>query len=129
MSSPRVGATRAPQRAQATVETAIILPVVVLLMAVLVQVVLVVRDEVHLVAVTSSAARAVMVEPTESVARSAVDSTSGNLEVERIVLSGGRGPGSLLTIEVTARPQRLPLVGLAATRVLLSERVTVRVEG
>lgn len=110
-------------------ETAIMIPVVVLLLAALVQVALVARDQVHLVRVTSATARAVMVEPEDRTARATVDAVSGALEVDRVVLEGGREPGDLLSVSVVARPQRVPLVGMAVSGLRLTERITVRVEG
>jgi len=123
------GAMRQSPRAQATVETAMMIPVVVVLLAALVQVVVVVRDQVHVVRVTSAVARAVMVEPDEQTARRTVDSLRGDLEVERVEMHGGREPGDILSVSVVARPRRLPLVGLAVAPLRLTERVTVRVEG
>lgn len=119
----------ASQRGQATVETAIMIPVVVLLLAVLVQVVVVIRDQVQVVRVTSATARSVMVDPDERVARDTADAVRGDLEVERVELHGGRGPGDMLRISVVARPRRLPLVGVVISGLRLSERLTVRVEG
>lgn len=123
------GVVNGSGRAQATVETAIMIPVVVVLLAALVQVVVVVRDQVQVVRVTSATARAVMVEPDHEAARAAADAVRGDLEVERVELDGGRDPGDLLSVSVVARPHRLPLVGLAISGVRLSERLTVRVEG
>ena len=54
---------------------------------------------------------------------------AGGLAVRSVSLSGSRSPGSLLTVTVTARPTRVPVVGLAVTRLELSERLVVRVEG
>jgi hypothetical protein len=111
------------------VETAIMIPVIVLFLAALVQVVVVVRDQVQLVRVTSATARAVMVQPDEQTAHATADAVRGDLEVERVEILGSRNPGDLLSVSVVARPHRLPLVGVAISGMRLSERLTVRVEG
>lgn len=110
-------------------ETAIMIPVVVLLLAAVIQVVIVARDQVQVVRVTSAAARSAMVEPDEGTARATVEAMSGGLDVERVVLHGGRAPGDLLSVSVVARPRRIPLVGVAIAGVRISEHLTVRVEG
>lgn len=110
-------------------ETAIMIPVVVLLLAAVIQVVIVARDQVQLVRVTSAAARSAMVEPDEDTARATVEAMSGDLDVERVELHGGRAPGDLLSVSVVVRPRRIPLVGLGISGVRLSEHLTVRVEG
>lgn len=124
-----IGVVNRSPRAQATVETAIMIPILILLLAALVQVVVVVRDQVQVVRVTSAAARAVMVEPDEQTARAAADAVRGDLELEKVELRGGRAPGDHVDVSVVARPQQVPLVGVAISRMRLSERLTVRVEG
>lgn len=116
-------------RAQATVETALLVPVVVLLFAALVQVAVVVRDQVHLTRATSAAARAAMVEPTDAAVRDALGTHGAGLEIDTVRLVGSRAPGGLLTVQVRARPARVPLVGLAIASLQLEERLVVRVEG
>lgn len=108
---------------------AILIPVVALLLALVVQVGLVVRDQVLLVRVTSAAARAAMVEPTDEVVRSELLVHRGSVRVDSWRLTGTRSPGELVTVELTATPTTVPVVGLALQRVRLSERLVVRVEG
>ncbi len=105
------------------------IPLLVLLMAVLLQVGSVVHDQLRLVTVTSGAARAAMVEPTEAATRSAVGELGADLQVSEVELRGPRSAGSLLVVRVAARPRRLPLVGAAVAGMTLSEEVVVRVEG
>jgi Flp pilus assembly protein TadG len=119
----------ASDRGQSTVEFALLLPLLVVLFLVVLQAALVARDQVRLTRATSAAARAAMVEPEEAAARHELAAVAGGLAVRSVSLSGSRSPGSLLTVTVTARPTRVPVVGLAVTRLELSERLVVRVEG
>ena len=108
---------------------ALLVPAVLLLLLVVLQAALVARDSVHLVRATSAAARAAMVHPSQSTARDALAEVGAGLDVQGLTLSGGRDPGSLLTVSVVARPTRLPVVGVALSTVRLRESLTVRVEG
>lgn len=116
-------------RGQASVELALVIPVLVLLAVALIQLVVVARDRVQLVRVTAASARAAMVDPDERTAAATARALRGGLDLERVECSGGRAPGELLTVSVVARPQRLPLVGVALGGLRLSESLTVRVEG
>lgn len=116
-------------RGQATVEMALLLPVVALLVLLVVQAAIVARDQVQLTRATSAAARAAMVDPTERTARAALSDVGTGLEVKGLELSGDRSPGGLLTVSVVATPRKLPLVGAALGSVRLREQLVVRVEG
>ncbi len=116
-------------RGQATVEAALLLPLLALLLLAVAQAGVVVRDQVHLTRATSAAARAAMVDPSESAARSALLETGGGLAIEGVSVRGSRSPGSLLTVSAVASPTRLPLVGGAVGWIRLRESLVVRVEG
>jgi hypothetical protein len=120
---------RRGDRAQATVEFALVLPLLALLLVAVVQAALVVRDQVHLTRATSAAARAVMVEPELGVARRVLEEVGGGLDIREVRLSGGGAPGSLLTVTASARPTAVPLSDPVVGRIRLSERFVVRVEG
>ncbi|UDY34420.1 TadE/TadG family type IV pilus assembly protein [Dermatobacter hominis] len=119
--------TRRTERGQATVELALLLPVVVTALLLVVQVGLVVRDRVLVVHAARTAARAVAVDPTPAAARAALDD-AGAGDV-RVAVRGDRRPGRLATVTVTASPTALPLVGRVLSGVELRERLSVRVEG
>lgn len=119
---------RRAEPGQATVELALVLPVVVALLALVVQVALVGRDRVALVHATRAVARAVAVDPREAVARDALRRAGGRAAGGRVELAGSRRPGGMLTVTVTAEPSRVPLVGHVAAR-SITERLTVMVEG
>lgn len=116
-------------RGQASVELALVIPVLVLLAVALIQLVVVARDRVQLVRVTAASARAAMVDPDDRTVAATARALRGGLDLERVECSGGRAAGELLTVSVMARPQRLPLVGAALGGLRLSESLTVRVEG
>jgi len=115
---------------QATVEVALLLPLLVLLLLAVVQVGLVVRDQVVVTHVAREAARAAAVDPQLAVAREGATAAArldpDRLEVE---LSGSTDPGGRLTVTVRYRsPTRVPLIGpLVGDRTLVAE-ATMRVE-
>lgn len=116
-------------RGQATVEAALLLPLLALLLLAVAQAGVIVRDQVHLTRATSAAARAAMVDPSEAAARSAIVENGGGLAIESVSLQGSRSPGSLLTVSAVASPTRLPLVGAAVGSIRLHESLVVRIEG
>ena len=104
------------------------LPVVVLLLAALAQTVVLARDELRVVHAARVAAREAIVNPDEASARRAVQRSGVELDALNVTLRGGRNSGDLLTVVVSARPARLPLVGRAVSAVELRERIVVMVE-
>jgi Flp pilus assembly protein TadG len=117
---------RRGQHGQATVETALVLPVVALLLLAMVQAGLLVRDRVLVVHAARSAARAVAVQPDLAAARDAL----GDVDRDRfsVSLGGDLGPGGLATVTVRARPTPVPLLGRLVSGVRLEQRLVVRVE-
>lgn len=118
---------RVSERAQATVELAVVLPVVAVLMVLVLQVGLVARDRVAAVNAARVAARAVIVEPSPDAARRALDRHGGPGASVR--LDGDLRPGGLARVTVELRPTRLPVVGRVLGDVVLREELTVLVEG
>ncbi len=116
------------QRGQATVEFALLLPLVALLLAVILQSALVVRDQLGVTHAAGVAGRAVIVRPTLGAARTAISRSGLRLAGLDVSLSGDRSRGSLVRVTVRARPTRVPLVGRALSGVQLSEALTVQVE-
>ena len=107
-----------------------VLPLVMVVVLVLVQVGLLVRDHILIVHATREAARAAAVDPTtEAAASAALAATgldSGKLEVET---SGSRMTGGLLrvTVRYHAEPA-VPIVGQFFPSMALEEALTIRVE-
>jgi Flp pilus assembly protein TadG len=119
--------SRGGQRGQATVEVALVLPVVVLLLLVVVQAGLLVRDRVLLVQATRAAARVVVVAPDAGAARAeAARVLPGPFS---LAIGGDRSPGGLATVTTRTAPTRVPLVGYAVAGIRLEEHFVVRVEG
>lgn len=117
-------------RGQATVELALVLPVVLVLALVLVQVGLVVRDQIRVTHAAREGARAAAVSEDPAAPRRAVDRNVG-LAAERLdVVSRGRGAaGSAVTVTVRyIAVTDLPLVGPLLPDVDLSADATMRVE-
>ena len=115
---------------QATVEVALLLPLLALLLLAVVQVGLVVRDQVLVTHAAREAARAAAVDPQVAVAREGAVAAA-RLDPDRlsVELSGSTEPGGRLTVTVRYRaPTAMPLVGpLVGDRTLVAE-ATMRVE-
>ena len=117
-------------RGQASVELALLLPIVVLLLLAVLQVGLLARDVVLVTHAAREAARAAATDPDATAAQEAAAGSAG-LRRDRISVEvRGRGePGSRVSVTVTYRaPTAVPLVGaLVGDRTLVST-ATMRVE-
>ena len=118
------------ERGQATVEAALVLPLITLLLLGVVQVGLVVRSEVLVTHAAREAARAAAVDADPKAAMRAA-TTSSSLDATRMTVhvQGRDGPGSRVQVEVTyAAPTDVPLVGSLLGDVTLHATATMRVE-
>jgi hypothetical protein len=117
-------------RGQATVELALLLPLVVMLLLAVVQVGLVARDAVLVVHATREAVREAAVTAAPGAARRAAEAGSG-LTGPRLAVDVVRrdSPGGQVRVVVSYRaPTGVPLVGQLVPDVRLSSRATMRVE-
>jgi len=133
----RVGYRSAPTRVragnrtnrdsgQATVEFALLLPVLVLALLAVIQVALVIRDEVAVIHAAREAARAVSVDPDPSSARRAAHRTLAGATVR---VGARPALGEPITVYVEYRSiTDLPLVGLLFPDPTLRAQVSMRVE-
>jgi Flp pilus assembly protein TadG len=115
---------------QATVELALVLPLVALLLLALVQAALVVRDQILVTHAAREAVRAAAVDADPAApdlaARVAGPLAADGLSVE---VSGRGRVGSRVRAVVRYRtPSRLPLVGRLIGDLVLSDSATMRVE-
>lgn len=127
----RCAARRQAERAQSTVELALLLPVVVLLLLAVLQVGLLGRDALLVAHASREAARAAAVEADPGAARRAAIASSG-LRADRVnvQVSGRDGPGSRVRVLVSYRaPTSVPIVGRLLGDRLMRSAVTMRVEG
>lgn len=111
-------------------ELALALPVIVLLLAAVVQAGLLVRDQVLVTHAAREAARAAAVEDDQDAAEAAA-AEAGPLDRQRLTVTveGREGPGSRVRVRVTYRaPLRLPLLGRVLDDVELDASATMRVE-
>jgi Flp pilus assembly protein TadG len=121
---------RRQEGGQATVEVALLLPLVATMLLGVVQVGLVVRDQVLVVHAAREAARAAAVDPTVAAARAGAEGAArldpARLDVE---LDGSTDPGGRLTVTVRYRsPTAVPLVGQLLGDRTLTAQATMRVE-
>lgn len=128
---PRPPVRRRDQHGQAAVELALVLPFLAVLLLVLVQVGLVVRDQILVVHAAREAAREAAVDPSPDAARAAA-SESSSLDAGRLTvsISGRGGPGSRVRATATyGPPAQAPLVGEVVHGLRLQASATMRVEG
>ena len=126
MTAPR----RRGARGQATVELALVLPVVLLLILLIVQLGLVIRDQIMVVNAAREGARAAIVEPSTSAAAQAVFATT-RLDPARtsVALTSGGSAPPLITVTVTYRSTtEVPLIGAMLGDITLTESTTMRRE-
>ena len=117
-------------RAQATVELVLVLPVIAVLLLAVVQVGLVVRDQVLVTHAAREAARAAAVDP-DAGAPARAGAAAADLVAHRlsVAVTDRQGPGSRVRVEVTyVSPTVVPLVGPLVPDVRLSASATMRVE-
>ena len=122
--------SRRSERGQATVEAALVLPLLVLSMLVVVQVGTVAYTRVLVAHAAREAARAAAVDPQTSTAFSAA-ADSGRLDPTRLRVGLGsqREPGERLTVIVTYQaPTDVAFVGWLVGDVELDAKVTIRIE-
>lgn len=117
---------------QASVELALLLPVVILLLLAVLQVGLVARDVVLVTHAAREAARAAATDPRASVARAAALASSGldpaRVEVT-IAVTGTGATDRRVRVEVAYRlPSSVPLVGRLAADRTIRTIATMRVE-
>ena len=116
-------------RGQASVELALLLPVLALLLLLAVQAALLARDRVLAVHAARVAARAVIVDPTVASARAALQRHGGASARVSVELRGDPSPGGIVTVSVAMPPTRVPIVGRVVPGGRLEERLSVLVEG
>ena len=117
-------------RGQASVELALVLPLVMILLLTVAQLGLLVRDQILVVHAAREAAREAAVEPSADAPRKAAVASS-SLDGSRLtVTTNGRGaPGSRVRVDVVYRTSSpLPLVGAAVGNLTLRASATMRVE-
>mgnify|MGYP000876478041 CR=1 FL=1 len=121
---------RTRDRGQATVELALILPVVVIVLLVALQILVVMRDQVALGGAARAAARRAIVEPDSGRALEAARSVA-RLDPSRLAVSVGGTPrrGEQVTVLVTyVSVTDVAVVGRFTPDITLTERFVVIVE-
>ncbi len=118
------------EQGQATLEVALCLPVVAVILATLVEIGLLVGDQARLWHAAREAARAAVVDSDAKAALSAAE--RGGLDPIELSIEpqpGQRVQGEPLTVSLAYKPQgRVPLVGRLFERVQLRARATMRIE-
>lgn len=121
---------RGKERGQATVELALVLPLVVLFALIVVQAALVANARLLVSHAAREGARAAAVDPSQATAASAARGSLG-VTGDRLAvsMSGGTSEGELITVTVVySVPTNVPLVGQLIGDVDVEASVTMRVE-
>ena len=129
MRAPEVATPR--NGGQSTVELALLLPVVLVLLLAVLQVGLLARDVVLVTHASREAARAAAVDGAPGAAREAALASSG-LHADRldVLVEGRSGPGSRVRVEVSYRaPTSVPIIGAILGDRAIRSSATMRVEG
>ena len=115
---------------QASVELALVLPIVAACLLLVVQVALVVRDQVLVVHASREAARQGAVDPSPGAPREAAAAAAAGLAADRLDVEAQRGAvGGRVQVRVRYRSRTdVPLVGAFVPDVSLSATTTMRVE-
>lgn len=131
MSAARRGAAARGDRGQASVELALLLPVVALLLLAVLQVGLIARDVVMVSHAAREAARAAATDADPSAASRAAEGAGGLAPERTSVSTSPRGePGTLITAEVSYLASTdVPLVGALLGDRKIRSTATMRVEG
>jgi Flp pilus assembly protein TadG len=118
------------QSGQATLELALALPVLALLLAGLIEVGLLVSDQTRLWHAAREAARVAVVDPDLADSRAAAERSGLRpLEVSVSPAAQLRRQGDPLTVALTYSPNaRVPLFGVLLERVALEAEATMRIE-
>lgn len=119
------------QVGQATVELALLLPVVVLLLLAVLQVGVLARDVVLVTHASREAVRAAATDADPAAPRRAAIDSSGLVDHRlQVAVRGRAGPGSRVAVSVTYRaPTSVPLVGALLGDRTIRSSATMRVEG
>jgi hypothetical protein len=121
---------RTDQRGQATVELALSLPLLVILLGFVVETAMLAGDQVRLWHATREAARAAVVDPDPAAARSAAGRSGlSDLSMSIDPDPSYRVQGQPLRVEITMRPEgSVPLIGAVFENIELRASAAMRIE-
>lgn len=114
-------------RGQSTVEFALVLPLVLILLLGLLQVGLLLRDQLLVSSAAREAAREAAVSADSGRIEAAAVRSAPNLELT-VTVSGGDRRGDAIKVLVAAPPTQLPLVGAFVSGRTLRASATMRLE-
>lgn len=130
MAPPRSGRCGADEAGQATVELALVLPILALLLAALVEIGLLVADQGRLWHAAREAARVATVDPDTADIREAAERPGLRpIELEVEPQPHLRRQGDPVTVALVHRPRaRVPLFGVLLRQRALTAEATMRIE-
>lgn len=115
------------EQGQSTVEFALVLPLVLILILGLLQVGVLVRDQILVLGAAREGVREAIVTPDRSAITAAASSAAPGLELN-VHVSRGTERGEPAEVNVSAAPAQLPLVGEIVSGMTLKASATMRIE-
>ncbi|HEX2054304.1 MAG TPA: TadE/TadG family type IV pilus assembly protein [Actinomycetota bacterium] len=115
------------QQGQSTVEFALVLPLVLLLILGLLQIGVLVRDQILVLGAAREGVREAIVNSDRGAISAAADGAAPGLELS-VQVSRGTKRGDAAKVQVSAAPAKLPLVGSIVEGMTLKASATMRME-
>jgi hypothetical protein len=127
---PRGDHLASEERGQATVELALCLPLIALLLAAVVEIAMVAADQARLLHAAREAARIAVVDDDPAEIRGAAEGSGlEGIELTVTPRSDLRRQGDPLTVHLGYKPPaRTPIVGILIRRITLRAEATMRIE-
>lgn len=116
-----------PDGGQSTVEFALVLPVVLLLILGMLQVGVLVRDQIMVLGAAREGVREAIVTPDQAAIASAAGDAAPGLTLD-VQVSRGSKRGDAAKVNVSAPPAKLPLVGRIVDGITLKASARMRME-
>jgi Flp pilus assembly protein TadG len=115
------------EQGQSTVEFALVLPLVLILILGLLQVGVLVRDQILVLGAAREGVREAIVTPDRGAITAAASSAAPGLKLD-VQVSRGSERGQPAKVTVSAAPAQLPLVGEIVSGMTLKASATMRIE-
>lgn len=115
------------EKGQSTVEFALVLPVVLILVLALLQVAVLARDQIMVLGAAREGVREAIVTPDQGAIAAAARGAAPGLNLE-VQVSRGTERGDPARVNVSAPPAKLPIVGEIVGGMTLKASATMRME-
>lgn len=125
--SPVRSSMRGPEAGQSTVEFALVLPLVLILILALLQVGVLVRDQIMVLGAAREGVREAIVTPDQGAIAAAAGDAAPGLKLN-VRVSRGTRRGEPAKVDVSTNPAKMPLVGRIVDGMTLKSSAIMRIE-